>query len=202
MDQALIIFVKKPVAGQVKTRLAVHIGEAAALRIYQALLEHTREVVSELNAERYVYYSPDIDQSDKWNEIACTKMLQQGNHLGERMKNAFEEIFSKAHSSALIIGSDCPGLTPAIIEEAFVLLKTHDVVAGPAADGGYYLIGMKNLYPELFKGISWSTPDVFKQTLFKIKSLKASYALLPVLSDIDRPEDLTDELKRMIRDKQ
>ncbi|MEL6945483.1 MAG: TIGR04282 family arsenosugar biosynthesis glycosyltransferase, partial [Bacteroidota bacterium] len=89
----------------------------------------------------------------------------------------------------IIIGSDCASLTTSIVKEAFVSLDAHDFVIGPAKDGGYYLLGMRTFQPSVFEDIEWSTEQVFANTIRNIKKLNASYALMPVLSDIDYWED-------------
>ena len=108
--------------------------------------------------------------------------------MGERMDKAFQVALG-LHAKAIIIGSDCASLTPTIIENAFELLDVYDYVIGPASDGGYYLLAMKEPRPELFQGISWSTDQVLSQTIERIKKRGQSYSLLPELSDIDRAED-------------
>ena len=106
------------------------------------------------------------------------------------MKNALAETFSKTTQKALIIGTDCPALDAHRLSQAFDQLSHYDLVLGPALDGGYYLIGMQRLIPELFVGINWGTEIVMKQTLEIAQHLNLSYSLLDTLADIDRPEDL------------
>jgi len=116
--------------------------------------------------------------------------LQNGNDLGERMKNAFNVIFDKDYNQIAIIGTDCPELTTDILKDAFKTLKTTDLVLGPAHDGGYYLLGMKQLHASLFEKINWSTNTVLAETHGKCEALQLNYALLPTFRDIDRAEDL------------
>ncbi len=185
---ALIIFIKNPEKGKVKTRLAQAIGQDAALKIYLELLKHTRQVASEVSAERYLFYSQFIDQNDIWPEALFHKKLQQGNDLGEKMTNAFSQTFED-HNKVVIIGSDCATLTSDIVANAFQELDQVDFVMGPAMDGGYYLLGMRNFYPQVFQKIAWSTEKVGTTTLSRIKELEKTYSLLPTLSDIDHQED-------------
>lgn len=190
---AIILFVRKPEFGMVKTRLAADIGEKKALEIYKKLLQHTQSVSAKILADKFVFYATEICEDDMWN--AYKKFAQCGNNLGNRMENAFKNIFDKRYENVLIVGSDCFELTSEIIEEAFSLLEKNEVVIGPAKDGGYYLLGMKKMHATIFQHINWSTPEVFDQTLQKIKSLDLSYGLLPVLRDVDTVDDLPDELK-------
>ena len=164
MTSVLIIFVKNPVLGKVKTRLADALGEENALLIYQKLLQHTCLVTGNIIADKYVFYLEFINHNDLWKNEVYKKKLQHGNDLGERMKNAFELLFQKGYKEIVIIGSDCYELTEEIIMNAFGELKQKDVVIGPAKDGGYYLLGMNIFIPELFTGKSWSTNKVLQET--------------------------------------
>jgi rSAM/selenodomain-associated transferase 1 len=184
----IIIFIKNPELGKAKTRLASTLGPERALGIYIALLGHTRQVVSSVPARRLLYYSSFIDTQDEWSDRDFEKHLQIEGGLGEKMATAFQQAF-ETETPVLIVGSDCAQLTPDILLSAIDKLKTHDVVLGPAEDGGYYLLGMNRFLPELFQDIAWSTEQVFPQTLAIIEKLGASYGLLPTLSDIDYEED-------------
>ena len=187
-DSSLIIFIKNPRLGKVKTRLAATAGDERALRIYQALLEHTRHLALNLPVRRFLYYSDFIDWNDAWQVDSFEKKVQQGEDLGQRMSHAFQKVLSRS-KKAVIIGSDCASLTVSILREAFSALDQAPFVVGPATDGGYYLLGMQTHTPQLFSGIPWSTPQVFPETLQKINDLQAGYHLTPELSDIDYEED-------------
>ena len=188
MKNALIIFIKNPVLGKVKTRLASTIGNEKALTIYQKLLEHTRAVCKKVDVDKLIFYSDFIAENDNWNGFE--KRLQIRGNLGGKMQAAFSEILKMGFTNAVIIGSDCLEVTAAIIDEAFSQLNNWDVVVGPAVDGGYYLLGMSKLYPVLFKNKSWSTSAVLQQTLDTITDLQLSFYLLPELRDIDEEKDL------------
>lgn len=189
----IIIFIKNPVLGKVKTRLAATVGDEKALEIYQRLLDVTRKTVTKVNANYHLFYSDVIDMDDDWDIQDFDKYLQQGNDLGERMSAAFRNIFSQNDGSVLqkvvIIGSDCPALTPDILEMAFTILGDSDVVVGPTFDGGYHLLGMKEYHPELFENITWSTDTVYQETNDKARELQLNIADLPTLSDIDNEAD-------------
>lgn len=188
--KAIIIFIKNPEKGKVKTRLAKDIGEEEALNIYLSLLKKTRDVTNKADADKFIFYSNYIDGQDDWDSNAYHKLLQRGLDLGERMYHAFKSIFSKNYFKAIIIGSDCPQLSVEILNEAFNKLDSRDFVLGPAKDGGYYLLGMKKIEPEIFQNKSWSTSTVLEDTITDIGNMNKTYWLLQELSDIDTADDL------------
>lgn len=182
----LIVFVKNPELGKAKTRLAVTIGNEEALKVYKQLLLYTNLAVKELTVNKEVQYSSFIDKEDIWENDLFAKVIQKGENLGSKMSNAFARGFSlNSNSHIILIGSDCAELEKEIILEAYQELITHDVVLGPAEDGGYYLIGMSKFIPELFEGIEWSTNEVLNQTIEKITTSNLNYAKLRALNDVD-----------------
>jgi uncharacterized protein len=185
----LLIFIKNPQLGKVKTRIARTTGDKKALSIYQKLLNFTKAITLEVESERWLFYSDFIDNQDFWHSDDFEKKMQSDGDLGIRMESAFQSAFATQASKVLIIGSDCPELTPEIINTAFSQLNIHDFVLGPTLDGGYYLLGMKSMQPEVFKEIEWSTPSVFAKTCEIIENLGKSIAFLPKLNDIDTEED-------------
>ena len=197
MSKALIIFIKNPVLGKVKTRLAATVGDVTAFEVYKKLLNHTQKITLLTDADKFLFYSDFLQREDEWPNDRFIKHLQKGNDLGERMCNAFENTFLNKYQKVIIIGSDCIDLSAAFIEDAYLLLNDRDVVIGPAKDGGYYLLGMKTPHPYLFKNVSWSTSQVLKQTLSICKSQHLNYSLLPTLTDIDVENDLSFEQKKM-----
>ncbi len=187
--RTLILFIRNPEWGKVKTRLAKGVGNEKALAIYQELLRHTRDISRAVSARRLLYYTPFIPGKDEWPEAEFEKRIQaKEGDLGSRMQKAFEEALQSSRR-VLIIGSDCPLLTTNHIEQAFDLLEEHPYVLGPATDGGYYLLGMREPTPELFAGMPWSTDQVADLTLGRIRELGASCGMLPTLPDIDFAED-------------
>lgn len=189
MKEALIIFVRHPELGKVKTRLAKTMGDENALTIYKLLLQHTHAVTVDLPCDKYVYYTDSIPEQDVWAQESYHKKKQQGNILGEKMHHAFTEVFAKGYTAVQIIGSDCATLTGAIIQQGFSSLEKNDVVIGPSTDGGYYLLGMQKPIAQIFTNKLWSTDTVLQQTINDIEVLSLSYALLPVLTDIDTEAD-------------
>lgn len=197
-NKHLIIFVKNSIEGKVKTRLAAGIGQQKALEVYTSLLDHTHLMTRCLDGEKTVYFSEYIEKEGIWTDGNFMLSEQKGQELGERMLQAFESQFSKGAERVCIIGSDTFEITQEIIRAAFNILKDKDVVIGPARDGGYYLLGMKELQPELFQNKSWSTESVLSQTLEDLDRLQLKYALLPELNDIDRKEDWLEHQRKTL----
>ncbi|MDX1479629.1 MAG: TIGR04282 family arsenosugar biosynthesis glycosyltransferase [Saprospiraceae bacterium] len=187
-DTALIIFVKQPIPGQVKTRLAATLGDDAAVAIYQQLIAHTRSVTNAFFGRRYVFYHHEVPAEDLWTGTGTTRHQQQGGDLGARMQHALSQVLTQ-HDQALIIGSDCGELTAAHLQAATEALRWTDVVVGPARDGGYYLLGMKQTAPALFSDMPWSTADVLPTTLDRLHEQRLNFKLLEQLSDVDTEDD-------------
>jgi len=190
MKKAIIIFVRNPELGKVKTRLAKEIGDKKALQVYSELLQHTHDITIDLDCDRFVYYADYIGNNDLWESENYEKRLQEGENLGNRMMVAFFELFQQGYSKLVIVGSDCPELTTFVIEEAFDKLDTTDVVIGPSSDGGYYLLGLTQLIPDFFKNKQWSTHTVLADTIKDTVALRKSCSFLTELSDIDTADDL------------
>lgn len=188
----LIIFTKNPELGKVKTRLAATVGNEVALAIYFQLLQKTCEVAMGLNHDKVVYYSDHIEERDLWNKDSFSKAVQSEGDLGERMKNAFIDAFAQGYERVCIIGSDCMDISTEILNEAFEKLHNRDTVIGASQDGGYYLLGMSKMIPELFDNKAWSTDEVFITTLEDFIRLGLDHAELPILNDIDTEKDLGD----------
>lgn len=190
MKSVLMIFIKNPILGKVKTRLAKSIGDEKALIIYKELLQKTIDIAINTEYHRELWYSSYIDENDQADPKLFNKMLQVGHNLGERMSHSFSMAFENGFGKAVIIGSDCPDLTEERIKTAFKSLEHSDLVIGPSIDGGYYLLGMNRYQPELFSGIEWSESTVFESTIGKAKKIGLRISELPALNDIDTIEDL------------
>lgn len=188
MSNCVLIFTRNPEIGKVKSRLAQGVGKQNALDIYIKLLQHTRDVVSTIDCERWVGYSEAVRQEDLWENHSFYKFQQQGEDLGARMHNAFSQAFTAGHKKVLIVGSDLYDLQPHHINAAFNALETHDTVIGPAKDGGYYLLGMKKLNSAVFQNKKWGTESVLSDTLKDLKDSKVYH--LETLNDIDYAQDL------------
>jgi len=188
--EQLIIFAKNPGEGSVKTRIAEELGNAQALRLYRYLLEYTHQLTRDLPYDKALYYSDHIETEDEWEEALYQKHRQAPGDLGHRLRCAFSTTFQSEYQAAVAIGSDCLELKPEHLQLAFEKLKDHDLVIGPATDGGYYLIGMKKLQPMVFENMPWSSDQLLSETIRKADRLDLTYFLLPELSDIDVPADL------------
>ncbi|CCG98985.1 hypothetical protein FAES_0974 [Fibrella aestuarina BUZ 2] len=183
----LIIFVKNPIPGTVKTRIARTVGNDRAVQVYRHLLQHTQQITRYTPYTKAVYYADFINPGDGWN--GYEKALQVGDDLGERMANAFREQFAARAEKIVIIGSDCLTITEDHLAQAFRALDQADVVIGPATDGGYYLLGMKRLHDDLFIDMPWSQPDLLDRTKALLAANGQTVALLPELTDIDEWAD-------------
>lgn len=190
MERALIIMIRNPVKGKVKTRLAKDIGEETALDIYNKLLSYTNAVASEVQTDRFLFYSDVISRSDIFDNSTYKKYVQCNGNLGIRMDYAFSIPFKNEYRKVVMIGSDCPGLTAKHIEQAFVALEENDFVIGPASDGGYYLIGMHKWNRWIFENKNWSTRTLLEETKKDIQSRNGKLTELEILSDIDTVSDL------------
>lgn len=187
---ALIIFIKNPIPGKVKTRLAADIGDEKALEIYTTLLTQLRRVTDTLSVDKFLFYSDYVEIKDSWDGAEYNKHQQAEGGLGERMKDALKQIFHAGYARILLIGSDIYGINSSIITRAYEELDSNDLVIGPAEDGGYYLIGMKQLIAAPFVLQTWSHADVLTETLDILKKEGFSWSLIDVLRDIDTLEDV------------
>lgn len=183
----LIIFVKSPELGKVKTRLAKSIGDHAALNIYKKLINTTENATSKLKVDRHIYFSGPIS-NEYWK--LDSKTIQQGSDLGERMLNAFKKSFSKGYNRIVLIGSDLPEISEQIINNALTKLGKNEVVFGPSQDGGYYLVGMSCLQECIFKNKPWSSNTLLEETLAELKQKNVDVSLMKTLNDIDTFDDL------------
>ncbi|WP_037373512.1 TIGR04282 family arsenosugar biosynthesis glycosyltransferase [Salinimicrobium xinjiangense] len=197
--ELLLIFTRNPEVGKVKKRLATDIGDQAALKIYNHLLQHTVNITKNLQVEKWVCYSEEIPGEDIWDKNVFRKKLQQGEDLGERMENAFSSGFEAGFSSIIIIGSDLYDLSEEDLKIAFLTLQHSEAVIGPATDGGYYLLGLKSLPSQVFRNKNWGSNTVLENTLKDLNNLKLKQ--LEARNDIDRFEDLKQhpDLLKMIK---
>jgi len=184
----LLIFTRNPELGKVKTRLAKTVGDETALEIYKFLLEKTRDESRKVNADKAVYYSVKARDNDIWDAQTYQKFAQKGEDLGHRMQYAFEQGFKTGYEKVLIIGSDLYDLSSENIDYAFNTLDNHDVVLGPAEDGGYYLLGMNTLHASVFRKKEWGASTVLKDTLGNLTHQQVK--LLETKNDIDLYEDI------------
>ncbi|OIP84926.1 MAG: hypothetical protein AUK44_00960 [Porphyromonadaceae bacterium CG2_30_38_12] len=188
-NDALLIFVRNPELGKVKTRIAKEIGNAKTLIIYKSLLHYTFQTIEKLNVEKLIFVADASAFSFKVSgNIEVYE--QQGSDLGTRMKRAFNVAFDAGFSRVVIIGSDNYEITSDLIADAFEKLKNSDCVIGPANDGGYYLLGLTRNQPLLFENIAWSTEKTLAQTIDVLNKEKLTFKTLIPLNDIDTVEDV------------
>lgn len=155
------------------------------------MAEHTVQQARTLSCTIEVWYAGGSEElMQNWLGTDLCYREQPVGDLGDRMCAAFRSAFNQGYQRVMLVGTDCPGLTTALLAQGFAELQNQVVTIGPAIDGGYYLIGLQWLVPELFKGISWSTDTVLPETLQIADRLNLDLVLLPCLRDIDLPEDL------------
>ncbi|KAF0173511.1 MAG: hypothetical protein FD161_3805 [Limisphaerales bacterium] len=195
----LVVFLKAPRAGAVKTRLAESLGADAACAAYRQLVEALLANLTPLpKAELCFAPLEAAAEIEPWLRPGWTLCPQVGGDLGGRLHAAFDEHFESDAQHVVVIGSDCPDVTAADIEDAWLALEGHDVVLGPALDGGYWLIGLRAPQPTLFTGIPWSTNRVFGETVRRARESDLRVALLRELSDVDTSADWERWLKRQV----
>ncbi len=191
-DCTLLVFAKAPELGKVKTRLQPDLPASFSLELHCELVNYvlsqwTDSQLCSINLWLAGNQEKFLECLPQWQSL--TRYSQQGADLGERMHYAVKQTLSKTES-AILVGTDCPFIDDDYLSKACIALKKYDVVIGPATDGGYVLLGLKQAHSSLFEGIQWGEASVFEATLSQIKYLGLSYSVLPELSDIDRPEDL------------
>lgn len=187
-----LVFVRAPEAGRVKTRLAAALGAEGALRVYRRLAEHTLREARAVGGEVRVHYTPADAGAEvrAWLGTGPRYLPQQGEQLGTRMEAAFRAAFRDGAERVVIIGSDLPELSATLLRRAFAALESHPAVIGPARDGGYYLLGIRQMIHGLFDGIPWSTGEVLARTVERFGAAGIEPALLDTLSDVDEVDDL------------
>ncbi len=190
--QAVLLFVKAPVRGQVKSRLARALGRQLAREAYE---HFSLDIVRTIRKYPFrIFFSPSGSGTalTHWLGNDLVYIPQRGRDLGKRMENAFIMSFSDGIEKAVLIGSDIPDLKAGVINEAFSALDKNDAVIGPASDGGYYLIGFRKdtFVQAIFKGIKWSSDSVFRETIRIFKKLGSKVNTLPEWRDVDTVEDL------------
>ena len=198
-ERCILIFLKSPDPGLTKSRLSRDVDKEVVLSLYRNFCLDLLETLGKGRQTFTIFFYPPEsgEKISDWLGKDFVYKPQQGNDLGERMKNAFTLTFSEGFSKVLLIGSDVPDITNEVLEEAFEF-NGSEAVVGPAFDGGYYLIGFKNdtFLPEIFEEIPWSTDAVFEKTMEIFKKNHYGVHLLPKWGDVDRIEDLRDLVER------
>ncbi|MCG8017905.1 MAG: TIGR04282 family arsenosugar biosynthesis glycosyltransferase [Candidatus Thiodiazotropha sp. 'RUGA'] len=192
-SRAVLIFTKLPEAGKVKTRLIPALGAEGAANLYRRLLDRQLAwLTTETDYSIQLWLTPSMDHptTRQWQgKPALSLFLQQGEDLGERMMHAARSAL-QSYQQVVLVGVDCPALTSAHLQQAFVWLESYDGVIGPAQDGGYVLLGLKSTPLSLFRGHRWGEAEVAETTREAMRQLGWNWRELPLLQDLDRPEDL------------
>ncbi len=200
LKKCILLFLRAPEKGRVKTRLAAHLGDEAVLALYRSFVLDILGMLSRTGYPVILFGHPanKIDDIVSWlgPDLPCRP--QTGDTLGDKMANAFAAVFSEGYHQALLIGSDIPDLPPRIIHKSFSALDMEGAALGPSIDGGYYLIGFRktNFAKDVFENISWSTEMVLEETLAKFRKKKIPLRLLEPWQDMDTIEDLSALLAR------
>jgi len=197
LNHTLLILLRYPEPGKVKTRLSQDIGIDKAAEIYSCMAETVVHNLAKSDLHKtIIFFDPPERKAEveNWLKVKCKLFPQKGKSLGERMTNAFDKTFSLGAEKAVIIGTDCIEISDEIISQAFNALDLVDVVIGPAEDGGYYLLGMAKPTPKIFDDIDWSTDSVLGQTLKKLREKELQFELLKTLRDVDTVSDLNGDL--------
>jgi uncharacterized protein len=192
-SNVLLIFARTPTPGAVKTRLAKDVGLEKALEAYRELTELTLKVASKVRSCRVVVcYTPADGEGvmRDWLGDGVEYEPQSAGDLGERMASAIRSQLDRGAERVVVVGTDCPGLDRRTIDRAFEALARVDVIAGPATDGGYYLIGVRADHPELFTRIPWSTNQVLARTLAAARDKGLTRDVLDIMWDVDTGVDL------------
>jgi hypothetical protein len=199
-DDCLLVFLKRPRPGEAKTRLVPQLGARDAAALYRALAEEEvrRTTPRPGEYDRLFFFAPADAGPEMWSWFPGEEWVpQQGGDLGTRMAAAFEQAFRRGARRAALIGSDAPWVSRELVLEAIAALQDHDLVLGPALDGGYYLIALDRARPELFGGIRWSHASVLAATVERAGVLGLSVRLLETLPDVDTLADVRAEWPRL-----
>ncbi len=194
-QEQLILFTRYPQAGSAKTRLIPALGPEGAAALQRRLTEGVVEEVERLRQRRSVSFEihfagGSLSLVEGWLASGDRCRPQPLGDLGHRLQCAFASAFAAGFRRVVLVGSDCPALSAPVLERAFDALRDHDLVLGPATDGGYYLVGLCGTAPFLFSEMAWGESSVLLRTLNRAAAVGLRVALLETLSDVDRPEDL------------
>ncbi|MDH4332132.1 MAG: TIGR04282 family arsenosugar biosynthesis glycosyltransferase [Desulfobulbaceae bacterium] len=191
----LILFTRYPVPGRTKTRLIPALGAEGAAglqrRMSETLIAHMAQFAHNYPVTPEIRFTDGNQEAmQNWlsSDIPC--VAQGDGNLGDRLRRAFAQAFAQGVGRVVVIGADCPGLSPALFAQAFNALARQDLVLGPARDGGYYLLGLRRPAPSLFSDIPWGSGEVLAATLKQAQALNLTTHFLEALADVDRPEDL------------
>lgn len=201
-SRIVLVFVREPVAGTVKTRLAAEIGAAAALEVYRTLARRAVEAARSLlpAVQLRVLFTPRRGEAAvrQWLGLPAGYRFQGSGSLGDRLHRGFSDAFCEGFREVVVIGSDLPGMGGATLAAGFSGLRDSGASIGPAADGGYYLLGLNRLVPGIFRDIPWSSAAVFGDTIERLRAGGVEPALLPMMQDVDVASDLPREIANVV----
>lgn len=192
-DRALLVFTRYPTAGRAKTRLIPQLGAEGAAQLHRYLTEQTLVTARQGQGTYGIHIYTSGGRPADWRAWLGPDLgyrPQVAGDLGRRLHQGIRQALGAGAQQVVVIGTDCPDLTPDLLAQAFEALQRADLVLGPAVDGGYYLLGLRADHPELFTGVAWGTNQVLPQTLTQAAALGLTVVQLPQLADIDRPEDV------------
>ncbi len=193
-DSCIIVFAKAPIIGHVKTRLATDLDETVVVNLYRNFVKDIIDKITDSGHVLKIFYDPPGSEPlmSDWLGTRHAYFLQKGPDLGQKMANAFSDVFNQGIVRAILIGTDFPDLPGKILTDAMLSLETHDAVIGPAVDGGYYLIGFSSdsFFPEIFNNMPWGTSAVYQKTMDVFSSSGISVHQLLKWRDIDNYDDL------------
>jgi len=192
-NSALLIFLKNPELGKVKTRLRPELSDEECVEVYKAMVNDLlKNISTKKQYDVFFFYTPVNSKGDlqKWLGHGFNFVPQSYGDLGMRMSTALNWAFENNYRKAVLIGTDCPTIEQTLILNAFKSLENSDVVLGPSEDGGYYLVGTKVPQPQIFKNIHWSSEVVFSETIARIKENGLTLSKLEKRSDIDTYSDV------------
>lgn len=200
--KALVIMTRIPIPNKTKTRLMTILSPEECAEIHRSFLKDIVETSSKLDRETdiYLFYSDEgpVSVIDDIVGEEMTVLPQRGENLGEKMRNIFADLFERGYSKVVLMGADIPEVSREDLDKAFGELTLKDLVFGPTLDGGYYLVGMKQLHEMIFDPkIKWGTPEVFQETLEILKRSGVEVGLIRAHEDIDTKEDLREFWKRV-----
>jgi len=193
--EAILLFLRWPTPGTTKTRLIPALGAEGAAALYRRLADRVAAITREVDRPdltRFACFEPREREREiaDWMGPDFTTLAQPDADLGGRLIAGFDHAFAAGATRVIAIGSDCVEITPALLGEALDALRDHDAVVGPATDGGYWVIGLARPCPDVFTDVPFSREVTLAVTLDRMAEAGLSVQSLPVLSDVDRPEDL------------
>jgi uncharacterized protein len=194
MYSKIIVFTRYPRPGKTKTRLIPLLGGKGAATLQRKLTERVVTVVKHFSESCNVpieirYHGGSAVLMSRWLGNDLVYRRQEGVGLGRKMHRAFQEAFEDGCAGVILVGADVLGISVPILEASLDLLASHDLVLGPANDGGYYLLGLREPRPEIFENISWGSSDVLTETVERAGKLGLDVGFVQALDDVDRPED-------------